>query len=361
MKKIEISFEELYELYFKKNLSSYKIAKLFDCDPSVVQKRLKENQLKLRNPKSKQDISKETLEKLYSEEKLSTYKIADKLGIGRTTIYNRLLEFGIELRPLKKVDISSSKLKFLYYSKKLSSQKIGELYNLSHSTVREKLMQNGIKMRSCEETPEKFKKLNFSQNLEEMAYLIGFRLGDLNCKRISKNLVKIKSSTTKFAQLELMKNFFGKYGHYWTANYGKKIAFECTLNNTFSFLIPKEDKVKTWILKNNNYFFAFFAGYVDAEGSIKIYDNRARFRVGSYDQGILQECFSKLMELSIFSTFRLETPKNEKQHGDFWRINISKKESLLKLLNYLEPYMKHSDRLNDLRKARENLFERLHL
>ena len=156
-----------------------------------------------------------------------------------------------------------------------------------------------------------------------------------------------------------MKKVYGKYGHCWIKNYSGTYHFDCALNNTFSFLVPKKDKIEDWILKNNEFFLSFFAGYVDAEGTIKIYDKRARFRVGSYDKNFLLQFFKKLSELGIEATYKLETKASKKQHGDFWRIGISRMESLLNLFNLIEQYMKHNDRLSDLKKAKENVLLRL--
>lgn len=40
---------------------------------------------------------------------------------------------------------------------------------------------------------------------------------------------------------------------------------------------------------------------------------------------------------------------------DLWRIRVSEKESLLKLLKMLYPYLKHSKRRSDTRKSIKNI------
>lgn len=54
-------------------------------------------------------------------------------------------------------------------------------------------------------------KFPFSGNCEEKAYLIGFRLGDLNAYHTSQ-VVVIRGSTTKPAQAKLIERLFKYYG-----------------------------------------------------------------------------------------------------------------------------------------------------
>jgi len=317
--KIDVPIAILEKLYVKEKRSSYEIAKAFACNPSAIQQKLKECNIELRHPKTKINISRILLEGLYSKEGLSTYKIAEKLGVGRTTVQNKLVEFNICRRQLKRVPISKEKLKHLYYDEKLCISEIADLHGLSTSTVLQKFKNNNIGLRSRSERQEVYSKYNFSGNLEEKDYLIGFRLGDLNCKRASLKIIKIKSNTTKQAQLKLMRSLFEKYGHSWVKEYSGKFNFECALNNTFDFLVPKQDKIEDWITQNDDYFMAFFGGYVDAEGTIKIYNKKARFRVGSYDKNLLKQAFEKLQTFGIRGSYRIDSYKNEHQNNNFWR------------------------------------------
>ena len=104
---------------------------------------------------------------------------------------------------------------------------------------------------------------------------------------------------------------------------------------------------------------AFFGGYVDAEGTIKIYNKKARFRVGSYDKNLLKQAFEKLQTFGIRGSYRIDSYKNEHQNNNFWRIGISRKDSLIKLFSLIAPYIKHEDRLSDLKKAKSNILSRL--
>ena len=47
-----------------------------------------------------------------------------------------------------------------------------------------------------------------------------------------------------------------------------------------------------------------------------------------------------------------------RRRGDYWILATSKKSSLIKLLNFMNPYIKHAKRKNDLMKALTNIKER---
>ena len=59
------------------------------------------------------------------------------------------------------------------------------------------------------------------------------------------------------------------YGHVNTRN-GTigETQVECHLDMSFDFLLPKEDQVPGWVASDDEYFWAFLAGYMDAESHI---------------------------------------------------------------------------------------------
>jgi len=238
-------------------------------------------------------------------------------------------------------------------------------YDCSPSIILDKLKKYKIERRNASESNTIYPKKSFDGNKVKKAYMIGFRLGDLNAKKCEGNssLIRIKSSTTKLAQVKLIKDIFGCYGHFYAKKIRGVYRVECSLHKSFNFLLPKKDKVEDWILKNNRLFFAFLAGYTDAEGCIKLSQNRARYRVGSYDKNLLNQAYKKLKELNLYPRYRLETKAGTtysgvKHNGDFWGIIISNKLALLKLFEFLEPHMHHSSKLKDLKRAKENIIRR---
>lgn len=63
--------------------------------------------------------------------------------------------------------------------------------------------------------------------------------------------------------------------------------------------------------------------------------------------------------MGINVRFCLNSQKQPGQNQDCWNISVNEKSGLLTVLNMLQPYIKHQNRLNDLLKAKQNLIERI--
>ena len=362
-KKISLPSFILKDLYLHKEWSTYKIAKKFNCNPTVIQNRLKEYKVKLRNPKQKVAISKEKLYDLYIIKKFSTQKISKLLGVGSCTIYYKLKTLNIPLRKKNIICVSKGKLEELYLKKNLSCSEIAKKFNCDPVTISNKLKKFKIKTKNLSLANTLYPKKKFAGRNELKAYMIGFRLGDLNVKAIDKDsTVMVKSSTTKKEQYNLIKEVFGGYGHFKVSYKPGFYSIWCNLDSSFSFLVPKEDKIENWILEDNKYFFAFLAGYADAEANIGVSQGRARFRIRSYDKNILFQAYNKLNILGINTKFYIASKKGfhhkRKYNQDCWGIFVNSKESLLKLFGLLKPYIKHKKRFNDLISAEKNILQR---
>ena len=206
-----------------------------------------------------------------------------------------------------------------------------------------------IKTRPIHKRVCKYKKKNFNGNLEEKSYMIGFRIGDLNVYRVKSTTVA-RCSTTKQAQVFLIRNLFSSYGgvHITKAKRGtyEVVAY---LNSSFNFLIPKTDNIPGWIVKNNRYFLAFFSGYADAEGSLhfhKTYKGKLNlfpiFEISSYDKTILHKIWHHYRKINVkIPKPKISRPKgtpcNDNKYfsnGDCWRLTTGKKDSLWKIIHY---------------------------
>lgn len=358
--KINIPKERLIELYRNRKLSTYKIAKIFKCDPTLIQKRLKEHKISLRQPKKKIEIPKAKLRDLYINKRLSTQKISRLLNISPCAAYYKLKEHNIEIRKKKIIEIYKKNLEDLYINKKMSCSQIAKLYKCDAVTIFNKLKKYKIQRRSYYEANIKYPKKEFDGGDILKAYMIGFRLGDLNVKALNKkSTIVIKSCTTKEDQLNLIRKVYGSYGHLWKKNYQNVYNIMVFLDNSFNFLINKEDKIENWILQNDDSFLAFLGGYIDAEGNFGVYDKRARFRLGTYEKNILLEIQLKLISLGVKTKFRLEGEAGSRnQNKDFYRISINEKLSLLKFIRLIKTYIKHEKRYNDMLKCEANILER---
>jgi hypothetical protein len=326
-----ITREKLKELYWGKKLSSPKIAKLYHCAPGSIRDLLRKYKIRM-----------------------------------RTKSESRRLLFNIKL--------TKKKLKELYLKKKMSSVEIAKKFKCSPSFTRNKLREYKIPIRPLKEALSLSNKArhprhNFSGDLEEKAYLIGLRLGDLYVypENESHSTIYLQTNSTKLEMIKLLVKVFQPYGHIWQGEPDKigAVCFRCYLNKTFSFLLEKKDEVESWILENQKYFAAFLAGYTDAEGTFCLCDGKGVFSIRSQDKGILHQLRVKLIELGIL----LRPPQIVRRKGtkdirgtvsnkDIWAIFIYRKDSLLKLIELLSPYLKHTIKQRQMKIVKNNVLER---
>jgi intein-encoded DNA endonuclease-like protein len=392
--KIDIPKRELKRLYLGKKLSSFKIAKIYKCGSVTIRRRLREYGIKVRTLSevkrinSKINISKKELKNLYVDRRMSSPEIAKIYHCSPVVIRYWLRKYGIKIRTkseanrlLYNINIPKKDLKKLYLEKKMSSPEIARKFKYSPGLVRNRLREYKIPIRSLQEalllsnTP-KYPRHNFSGSLEEKAYLIGFRRGDLYVYRDSQRSVIVSMESSKVAQIKLFENLFSKYGHIWRSKpvwrKGKfnrkyrKISVQCYLNNTFEFLVEKKDLIEPWILKNKKYFAAFLAGYADAEGSFCIYNGcDGNFSIRSQDKNILHQIRTELIELGILCRpTQIARKKGTKDiegtisNEDIWGLWIYRKNALLKLFDLINPYLKHADKRRRMEIVKNNILER---
>lgn len=386
MRRDDITPKILKELYHKKRFSQKEIASALKCNITTIHKRM----LKFCIPKRTQaegvriamqnkiiKIPKPRLENLYLRKKLPISEIARELSYCHETIKRELERHKISLRTQSEVlKLSKSKnkpkkstLKKLYYKDKLTQEQIGERLNRHMGSIQRLMKEYGLKTRTADKYHTKYHKYDFLGDPEEKAYLIGFRTGDLDAQLSpSKKLIIVGSTSTRSEQIKLFKNLFKNYGYVWVGKFRKdgNRVFVVRLNRSFNFLLPKKDNVPKWICGNNNYFLSFFAGYTDAEGCFQIgNDNVASFTLSSYDKKILKQIHQGLLKIGVeCNPPRLHVKKGYKKSdgyeykNDEWSFAITKKSSLLQLLELIIPRLKHQKRLKDARQAKQNIIQR---
>lgn len=386
MRRNDITQNILKKLYSRKLLSRREIASLLQCNTTTINKKMarfgiqarpKTMAIRLAMQKQIIKISKYKLKNLYQEKELSIEKIAQKLHYCKETISRELKRHKIPLRTkaeaLKlrgiKRRIKKSTLLKLYYQKKLTQREMAKILHRHIGTISRIMKGYNLKTRKASETLIRYLKNNFSGDLDEKSYLIGFRLGDLSATLSpSKKYVIINTTSTKNAQIKLFKNLFKKYGHVWISKARQDGNRVCVarVDRTFDFLLPKNDNIPKWIKENNNYFLSFLAGYTDAEGHIGIdKSNVARFQLASYDKNILKQIYKQLSKIGIkCKSPRISVKKGHiKSDGlvyrnDHWRFTINKKSSLLYLLRLLKLRLKHRKRIKNLLQAEKNIVKR---
>ena len=302
---------------------------------------------------------KETLRRLYWDEMLSTTQIADKCNINRVTVGYWLKKHKIAIRPpTQRYRIPKELLKELYINRRKSTGEIANLLEVkSRETIRCHLNKHGIQLRAQIETATKYKKTAFSWQSIEMSYMVGFRVGDLHVMKDSRQ-IRVSCTTSHPAQIELFHDLFSNYSHikvypFVHRNLRKEWIMYCHLDPSFEFLIKKHAEIPKWILERDDEFYAFLAGYADAEGCwyIRRSDkNSVTFllRLASYDVAILQQIKAKLEELGYSTSFRLSRKAGVYggyvHRGDLYSLEIQCKNDVVRLANKMLPHIRHGEK-----------------
>jgi len=195
-------------------------------------------------------FTKKQLKGLYLDKGLSLNEIGKQFGFCNTNILYWLKKFGIKRRPAyrKKIDISKKVLENLYWNKNLSSTKIAKIFGIKHGrNILKKLNKFGIPTKTVSQALTKKFKKPFSGQLGEKAYFLGLRAGDFYAKWARKS-IRVQTTTTHLAQLNLLKNAFKDYGEmrvYLTKNKSSEDEWfvYIDLDSSFKFLLTKPDKI----------------------------------------------------------------------------------------------------------------------
>ncbi len=265
-----------------------------------------------------------------------------------------------------KIFIPHDDLERLYVQEKKSPIAIAKLYCCDPITVRTRIREYNIPERSQSAARMRYSKYSFSGDSAEKAYMIGFRLGDLNVYQTSQKseLIVVRCNTTQQVQIDVIQSLFGQYGRVSQSQGVLSTNINCYLNRTFDFLLPKGNGVPEWIIKDTRAAAAFAAGYVDAEGSFFLNQGRARFKLDSYDYEILvwitdylnnHGIIAKLRRIGVKRDVR---PDGTRYNHDLWRLNVNEAVSLSQFTNLIKPFVRHATRLAQIEICEDNLRHR---
>ena len=310
------------------------------------------------------------LRNLYINQHLTTYQIAEKLGFCQGTIWKRLKEYQIKTRlSYIPASLTREQLSKWYLDRKLSTWEIEKKFGYPRGTIYRKLKEFGLNTRNIASSHIRFSRQDFSGDILEKAYLVGFRIGDLNitkCGPQSETIVT-KCGSTKKGQIRLFRDLFSHYGHILQGKLTKegKINIQVNLNLTFSFLLAKNPNSYQWVFNNKDTFFSFLAGFSDAEGSFFISEDKAVFALGNYNKILLAKIRKKLFELgietpelSIYHSKGLRSSNGYINNGDYFTLHCSRKKYLLRILEEFKQYLKHPDKLKTMEKSLQNIIDR---
>lgn len=329
------------------------------------------------------------LRALYLEQGLTMTELAARFGVGESSIRRRLNALLIPTRPRgpmgsrpsARITLTPIGLRALYIEQKLSIPQIAELYCCANETIRLRLIKYGIPIRSFSQatliqhgTDTQLK--DFDGDDCEKAYMIGFRLGDLNVRKDNANseVLTVRGNSTQYDQIELVRQIFARYGHIGVGRHIRvarggvlEYHIRCSVNRSFEFLLKYDSELPLWILKNDQVFLAFFGGFTDAEGSFHLERQeksvvRARFTIKNTDKRILEQCREKLLSMGVKCTqINLAykggwvSRRGVRARKDLWSLDVSNKHSLVKLILLLSPYLHHPKRRSDMERVQENV------
>ncbi len=266
----------------------------------------------------------------------------------------------------KKITINKKILRTLYSEKGFSCFKIANKFRCSRQTITNRLNEFKIPLKSLSQARNRYEKRDFNGSLEEKAYILGFHLGDLSSYKVSpssENIV-VRCHTTNNNQVKLIKALFMNYGKITVSKSRYGFNVNCFLNLSFNFLLTERDYIPLWVKQDAKLFWSFFAGYSDAEGSFQINQQKARFKLDSYDFSILKWSSRRLLELEVENKLRKIGKKGDKRsdgtkfNKDLWRLTINKALMIKKFLDLIMPYLRHGNQISNAHICLANLRER---
>lgn len=266
-----------------------------------------------------------------------------------------------------KIPVSKKLLKKLYIKDNLTPFQIGEKVGCSFKTIRNRLQEHGIPFKDPAYARMRYDKKDFDGSLAEKAYIIGFRIGDLNVYQKSKDsqTIVVRCHTTQEQQVEVIKSLFNRFGKVTISLNSGHFNVNCLLNRSFSFLSKKDVSSWKWIKdKNDLVVLSFIAGYTDAEGNFIINQGKARFKIDSYDSSVLNWFSKWLKEKGIHNKLRIIYKKGQKVPNqspypkNLWRLNINDMKSLRIFLLRITPLLKHKNRILQANQSLLNIHNR---
>jgi predicted transcriptional regulator len=323
-------------------------------------------------------ISEDVLRKLYLEEQLTQKEIGERFGCDQPSISWYLKKYKIPTRgafggnqPVKTEDyeIDVEVLKQLYFEEKLTQDEIAERLGCSTAAIQRRMYKHKIQSRNGSQAillKNKSHRTDFDGDDCLKAYMLGFCKGDVHVwvRDKGSETIRLMTNTTKTEQRDLFVSLFEPYGHIYVNDDKKYIHLAAFVNMTFDFLMDEKDHIPEWVLSDEEVFFAFLAGYTDAEANIGVYAGYAVYKLDTYEKHILQSFYITLLRIGIeFPMPFIVAQKGQMNGGypyneDMWRLCSRKKETLLNLFQRLSPYLRHAKRRQDMYKAIENINQR---
>lgn len=197
-KLVDIPQEEVARLYYEEGLTQEQIGEIYGVSFSGISQRMRKWGMETRTQSDyKIEIQKELLEELYYNQRLTLKQIAEIFGVTDGTVANRMKEYGMKRRKHSDytyIDIPKEELCQLYVEYQMTVSSIAEIYGCAVSSVYKRLAEHGIELRPL--GSDKLKRIVPDERLEwspDFAYVIGLVATDGNLRRDA-NEVKFYST-----------------------------------------------------------------------------------------------------------------------------------------------------------------------
>jgi len=211
------------------------------------------------------------------------------------------------------------------------------------------------RLKGIREKRRKYERRPFDGTDEDKAYLLGLRHGDLSVSRPWKGVVRVSTSTTHPAMVQLFRSLFEPYGHvYQYARYKKDTyAFEWNiqviLDASFSFLMRTFDEVREWVQESASRTIAYLSGFLDAEGSILLTHNTRGGIVVFVDyfnenKSILEWISARARDFGLGTSLRVNKPIGRGTTGfhlyhnsEYYQLSLFGKGGIIPFISRIVP------------------------
>lgn len=264
----------------------------------------------------------------------------------------------------QKIVIPEIELRRLYELEGLTQRQIGKLFGCGSSPVGDRMREFGIKARTNAQAVARSKvhaaeRHPFIEGEFERGYLCGFCKGDTHVSLTGpgSETIVVRSGSTRSEQVVLFRQVFEPYSHIWESKPDRRGAVNQAAfldSVSFAWLLDRDDHIPEHVVISPQAMLGYLTGYTDAEGHIGVYQ-RVVFSLESCDKTILRQLHEFIQAQGI----ECPPPRITKARGsprsdrgafarDYWCLAVHRVSSLTKLLQSLEPHLRHAKRRRDL-------------
>lgn len=211
------------------------------------------------------------------------------------------------------------------------------------------------RLKGIKEKRRKYERRPFDGSDEDKAYMLGLRHGDLTVYRPWNEAVRLSTSSTHPAMVQLFRTQFEPYGHvYQHPRYKKDTkTYEWNLcvilDDSFSFLLQEFAQVRDWLTASESRVLAYLSGFLDAEGSILVTRN-SRGGIVTFvdffneDRLILEWIQDQAKKMGMGCSIRMNKPIGRGKTGfhlnhnkEYWQLSIFSAHGIIGFIRQLEP------------------------